>query len=206
MTPFVPRLVPHARLGGAGLVATTSPSRASRPRLFAATDVLDVDGFAGDSGPMFGDGRAGSGFAIWMFAAELFAGVVSQGGGRWQGCLLRARPVAGKVPLPWFWPVRLRGRRVSVTRSVCRPAQRLATSLQQTETAPDVAALLRRLLHAAVVGFSRAAHARVTWAAVASLGLLADRGTAALRVALASRDVDRACEGNPDGAVPDLVR
>jgi hypothetical protein len=42
------------------------------------------------------------------------------------------------------------------------PAQRLATSLRETESAPDIAALLRRLVDAAVVGFSGAAHACVT--------------------------------------------
>ena len=42
------------------------------------------------------------------------------------------------------------------------PAQRLATSPRETESAPDIAALLRRLVDAAVVGFSGAAHACVT--------------------------------------------
>jgi hypothetical protein len=42
------------------------------------------------------------------------------------------------------------------------PAQRLATSPRETESAPDIAALLRRLVDAAVVGLSGAAHACVT--------------------------------------------
>jgi hypothetical protein len=39
-------------------------------------------------------------------------------------------------------------------------AQLLATSLQETMSAPDVAARLRRLVDAAVVEFSGAGHAR----------------------------------------------
>jgi ANTAR domain len=70
---------------------------------------------------MFGHGRMGSGFAIWMFAGRTVRGRGFAGWWPLAGLSVRGRPVAGGCPLPWFWPVRLRGRSVSVTCSVCRP-------------------------------------------------------------------------------------
>ena len=107
--------------------------------------------------------RVGSGFAIWMFACRTLRGrdfarwwplpglSVMTSTSHWKGSPFSGPGQCDSAGGEW----------VSQVASV-GPAQRLATSPRETESAPDIAALLRRLVDAAVVGFSGAAHACVT--------------------------------------------
>jgi hypothetical protein len=178
---------------------------------------------------MFGQGRAGKGFRYLDVCCRTVRG---RGFTRWW-------PLAGlsvKGSTRWegapslVWPVRLRGRRVNVTRSVYRPgaaAGHLPASVREhlmslhqvsddmtrgdavAGSQPGGLGLWNRLCGVPRAGRPwalvpsaeslRARGVRVVgseayengsaWAAVASLGLLADRGTADLRVAVVSRDV-----------------